>query len=495
MIGDAQKTGIGIDFSCRRINSSNFSEIITAISQPTFIKIENLKKKYDLSRIPGEGYQVIVSIKNPFSYDITEIFIRMSVKIKVSEQKSEEVFVEEQNLTVNSNQVLHFGIFDISGLLKSTIKLENIWYKINSILATDYNTNSPFLIDMTELRNENCGFKSQSEMHTAFLLLNYTEHSLPARGWLLKFMFKSLEEVLKERKFEFEGITYHFGESDLDLIQCFIQADIISRIMMYIEDLAAILESNRVSSGDFYRLLDNKEPDLGKRITGFFENMDNFTTEEYRRILSYLDPSELKIESSRRAIVNRLIELNIMRFKESLSFIRDFRNSHLQLFRRYKHGGLAVKPGYKPTTVYPFTSRRFDLYSLVFTADNPFIDIIPIPFSKDVIDSYRILLPALQYLVYDVIENKMECIYRGTDGVVPYHNYSPPNTFTPGENQEIMYALSDFHYLNPYRARLPFVDLLIRPKRNQVQWYVDLENNMKKWKEMGRAEQENKRLT
>jgi hypothetical protein len=42
----------------------------------------------------------------------------------------------------------------MSGLSISSIILERVWYKANSTLFRDHYTNSPFLIDMTELQNE-----------------------------------------------------------------------------------------------------------------------------------------------------------------------------------------------------------------------------------------------------------------------------------------------------------------------------------------------------
>jgi hypothetical protein len=128
-------------------------------------------------------------------------------------------------------------------------------------------------------------------------------------------MFRMLKEITKNRSFEFEGETYSYRGEEIPAIQGMLQIDIIAKIMMYIEDLIILLEGIRETEGNYYKLLDREtkdDLDLGTRIGQFFNNKDKFTTEEWRKMLSYLNPYELKPHSD---AITKLIELNIEAFK------------------------------------------------------------------------------------------------------------------------------------------------------------------------------------
>jgi hypothetical protein len=40
------------------------------------------------------------------------------------------------------------------------------------------------------------------------------------------------------------------------------------------------------------------------------------------------------------------------------------------------------------------------------------VDVIPLPYSDDVIESYRILVPNLQTMIGDIVRSKTTCIRR-----------------------------------------------------------------------------------
>jgi hypothetical protein len=89
---------------------------------------------------------------------------------------------------------------------------------------------------------------------------------------------------------------------------------------------------------------------------------------------------------------------------------------------------------------------------MVFTGKNPMVDVIPLPYSVDVIESYRILVPNLQRMIGDIVRSKITCIRRRAEGVIPCISYSPPDAFTQQEKSEIEIALKEYNDQYPNRA-------------------------------------------
>lgn len=120
---------------------------------------------------------------------------------------------------------------------------------------------------------------------------------------------------------------------------------------------------------------------------------------------------------------------------------------------------------------------------MVFVGKDPLRDIIPLSYSEEIIESYRILIHGLQYMIKDVVQNKMECIIRRTEGIIPIRSYSPPDTFDSEQNSHIVSIISEFDTKNPSRA---FNDSYTFPINavNEMKWYKDLESNMREWKKI-----------
>jgi hypothetical protein len=293
-----------------------------------------------------------------------------------------------------------------------------------------------------------------------------------------------LEETVKNNGFEFEGQRTSYNERELSSVVGMIQVDIISKIMMYIEDLVILMEGLRVCNGNYYKLLDMKaeeDIDLGSRISRFFETQDKFTFDEWRKILSYINPKEL---SSKDPIVTRLIELNIEAFKEFIGYIKLFNKTHRQIFRRYKHAGFPFVPGYKSQQPYPFTTRIFDSYTMVFTGPNPLVDLIPLPYSHDILESYRISLPTLQTRIMDIVQNKIQCIKKRVRGIIPTKAYAA-HLLTEDEQSRIVSEISKFDVEYPDRTHNDVYNFeMNKDYVREMKWYIDLDENMAKWKSL-----------
>jgi len=469
---------LSIQFQCRKITPSNFSEVPIGVEQPTFNNIEKLKKEHGFKRKPGEAYAVVLLLENQTNYEIADIDIKITAKIKPTAtiDKIYSINIKEPSIKLGIKQKLPISLFEMSGLISALVSLGTVNYKIKNLFSTDYQTNAPLVFDMTELQNDFDGFKNIEEKQNVILLNNYLLYSLPARGILLKILLKSLHQINKDRKFEFNNRTNYFTSDETQSIRGFIQIDLVAKIMMYIEDLVILLEANVLPQGNFYQLLDKKEPDVGERITTFFNKLATLTLEDCQKMLAYKRTDD----QTNKSIV-KLIETNISIFKKILNTIRNFRNAHAQIYRRYKHAGFPILPGYIPLKPYGKTAKRFESYCLVFSEDDPFKRVSPLPYSSDVIRSYTILIQGLQMLLTDIVRNKLESIKRQTEGIIPPYYYAAPGTFSPTEQSEIVSELYKFYKQHHPHAQLQFMDLPISPTDNEKLWYAKLDEYFEEW--------------
>jgi hypothetical protein len=377
---------------------------------------------------------------------------------------------------IHSTKFYNGLLFDISGFKQVSIKIDNINYRIPSgETRSKYKSNSPLIVDTLDLDNPYHGFKSYDEMQVYLLLKNYIQSSLPARSLLLKLMFRAMDEISTHKGFEISGQKFKFTDQEIPVINSIIQIDIISKIMMYIEDLISLLIGMKDFDGNYYGLLDRKsrgDIDLGKRIQGFIDSVENFTPWEWKKMLSYASSDEFTLSPT--AI--KLIEGNIEGFKKVFRLIRLFRDTHIQIFRRYKHAGLPFRPGYIYPLPFPRTSIIFDSYSMISMGANPLLDVVPLPYSNDVLESYRALTDILETYIWDIVENKTECLRKRINGVIPSQNYSP-EIFSQEENSEIQSTLDEFDIKYPNRAYNDVYKFQITPKNTvDMKWYIDLKS-------------------
>jgi hypothetical protein len=126
---------------------------------------------------------------------------------------------------------------------------------------------------------------------------------------------------------------------------------------------------------------------------------------------------------------------------------------------------------------------------MILTGANPLVDIIPLPFSNNVIQSYRILLPALQEKIKDIVQSKIQCIRRRTEGIIPSKFYSEPDTFSEDEKVELISAIKIHNDRFPNRAYDEVYNFPITPDNvRDMRWYIDLDKNMEKWRKIKQAQ-------
>lgn len=357
-----------IKLKCRKITSANTSDIPMQVDETVLDSVENLKKTLSLTSAKGEGYAVVLSLHNLTTKELSDFDIEINVKLQHTKGgKIIPIKINDKSLKLTMKEERSILLFELTGIEGALFNAKRVSYKIENILHTNCISDMPMVFLMSELKNDFNGLNNSEEMETFFILDKYLNFSLLGRGILFRIMLNALEKLNRERKMEFENHTYLFTMDDIIRIRGFIQIDLVSKIMMYIEDLIIVLVANLNSDGNYYRLLNERDPDVGKRITDFFTKLDEFTLDDFKKMLMY----RLNLHEDEKS-VTKIIERNVDAFKKVLDTIRNFRDSHIQIHRRYKHALFPVLPGHIPLQKYGHSSKRFDSYSLVFGEDELF---------------------------------------------------------------------------------------------------------------------------
>jgi hypothetical protein len=75
------------------------------------------------------------------------------------------------------------------------------------------------------------------------------------------------------------------------------------------------------------------------------------------------------------------------------------------------------------------------------------------------------------------------------NGIIPLQNYSVPGTFSLDEDTETISAINEHDAQNPLRAFDDVYNFQITvDKVKNMKWYIELDSNMKKWRNLKEAE-------
>ena len=113
---------------------------------------------------------------------------------------------------------------------------------------------------------------------------------------------------------------------------------------------------------------------------------------------------------------------------------------------------------------------------------DPVEDVIPIPFSKAVLDGYHIIIHGIQLLLIDILTNHIGCIERNLKGIIPNQNYSPKD-FSDDEKEKYKKIIEDFykkHSLNTEELRN--FNFKVEVKKEKIKWYLELPEFLKECK-------------
>lgn len=309
------------------------------------------------------------------------------------------------------------------------------------------------------------------------LLRNYQENNLLARGVLLRISFVALDQI------DSDSWIIKFTDPEKARIRPMIQIDIISKVMMYIEDLAIFAESFRQGK-NFYDFLDKRTPEdkeLGKVIEEFFNNLESYEEKDFYRIMSYIDPIEIKIDGDCMKLLHKHLKANIDELKRIMKQIGDFGRTHHPVFRRFKHAGFPVvldnslqNPGFL---------EGFDSTMLVSKGPDPMQDIIPIPYSKKVLDAYIIIIDGIQKILTDMVTNRIVCIERGINGIIPPQTYAP-YLFNREEWLHMEKKVDEFLIKNPIKDLPKKLNFGGQVRSEDIKWYLELSEFLEKCKKI-----------
>lgn len=304
-----------------------------------------------------------------------------------------------------------------------------------------------------------------------FLLKNYQDNIFSMRGILLKISMYSLEQI--------DNDTFPLGKFqgvEKIKIKSILQMEIISKIIMYIEDLVILSESFRIGI-PYYKLLDKSnenERDVGKIMKEFFNNVSSFSDEEFFKIMACANPKQLDLQEDEKKVIEKNLQNMVNELKRIFNRLGNFSITNHPVFRRYKHAGCPIvfgaKVNIKGTTDFP----NFDSYSMVSTGIDPLENVISIPLSKEVLEGYHIIIHGIQLLLKDILTHHIACIERNLKGLIPVEAYSPKDF--PKENKEIYKKIvEDFYEKHPSNIEeLKKFDIKIKAKKEDIKWYIDL---------------------
>ncbi len=122
------------------------------------------------------------------------------------------------------------------------------------------------------------------------LLNNYLENII-VRGFLIRVPFYALEQIENNSWYK------QISDEEKPKVRSILQIDIVSKIMMYTEDLAILTESFN-SDRDFYELLTDKNIDIGDKTGEFTKEANSLTFKRLLKIMSYLEIDESSSDES-----------------------------------------------------------------------------------------------------------------------------------------------------------------------------------------------------
>lgn len=259
-----------------------------------------------------------------------------------------------------------------------------------------------------------------------FLLRNYKEYAFTARSMLLRMDFEAIERIDKS------DWIVPFDKPDSEeakkMIKSTIQLEIISKIMLFIEDLAIISESLRRGISYYDLLPQSSEPreDIGKIIDQFFTKIDSISNEEIRKILSYSNPEAYALDYDSITLLKRAAEEDVKEFRRVLKQIGDFGKQHHPIFRRYKHAGFPFNPSVPMRQELPDFMKKFDSLSVTYINADPFDNPKIIPYSKTALEGYFILILGIQRLLTEIVNNRISSIERQIEGIPPLASFTAP---------------------------------------------------------------------
>jgi hypothetical protein len=110
---------------------------------------------------------------------------------------------------------------------------------------------------------------------------------------------------------------------------------------------------------------------------------------------------------------------------------------------------------------------------MVSNGPDPFKDVLPIPYSKQVLEGYEILIGGLQLILKGMIQNRIICIQRNLNGLVPNQRYDLSN-LSSEEVSSMKKIVDDFYAMNPAKEIAISYNYNLSIKKEEIPWYLNL---------------------
>ncbi len=320
------------------------------------------------------------------------------------------------------------------------------------------------------------------------LLNNYQQNALDFRGLLITIDYTVLEQLENNRlillnRGKLKPITFASGHKEK--FQSAIQINIISKLMMYVEDLIIFMESFRRKT-NFYNLLNNNEIDIGNVISSFIQNFEKLDNSTLQLILNYHDINKLDCNDEIKKILQKGYEGNYQEFRRGLKQIIDFGSTNHPTYRRYKHAGFPIFPA-MDVPKNEVTFEKYERLSVVSTGNDPFSDVDYIPYSKDILDGYRIIYIGIRSSIDDLIKNRLVCIERDIEGMLPDTWYKP-DVFTKEEFIILEKFFETFYTKHPKHQIVTGPINFSMRKDQDLKWYGSILDFLKTAKDTAKYE-------
>lgn len=323
----------------------------------------------------------------------------------------------------------------------------------------------------------------QDESLEYFLLRNYKNLGMTTRRILTEMCFASIEKLGTKDSFWTLPKLTEEREKSLRQTRSMIQLEIISKIMFIIEDLVIIGEALRQKKS-YYSLL---KGDVGKLVGNFVNNLDKLSDDELCKIMSYKILNETNTDKNCLDLLRRHTKINLDEIRRALKMICDFGKQHHPVFKRFKHAGIPFVPGLPMQNFPDFQS--FDSHMLVQTGDDPLNDLKIIPYSKNVLEGYKIVYNSAQKLVYDMVENRLACIQRKVDGLITQDFYDITK-YSNDDIQKIKNKIEKFYKEHPtVNTDFEFHSNPVHNRRD-YSWYLDLDKFLDECEKNAKAQTE-----
>lgn len=265
-----------------------------------------------------------------------------------------------------------------------------------------------------------------------------------------------------------------FKDKDKQKVLCLLHIDLVSKLLLFIEDYVIFAESFR-QKRSFYSIVSSnkKEDDVGLLVKKFLKDAPDFSFQETQQILSYTSPDVLEMNQKEKEVVDKIQRGNIDDMKRVFKEMREFGESHHLIFKRFKHAGFPVFLGLESEKSTRF--KQYETFFAVMGGKSITSDVHYFPLSKKVRETIDIMIGSIQKLLQDIITNKMASMERESPGIFPTVSHQD---ISKEDWKLYLQILEKFYEKFPFK-KIPKNFMLPKVDEKQLSWYTNLDNFLK----------------